>query len=154
MFGKVKDRSQVQMFRAVMRASDRMVGFHNRQMREKLGLNTGEFDMIAALGNTSGMRMKDLAQAMITSPANVTRVATAMEKRGLVERSRSAESQREVLARLTPEGERMFETTFMRVADFTTESTNRGLTPEEQIQVVELLQRFMRNLDEAGLPEL
>jgi len=150
----IKDWPQVRMFRTLMRVNDRILGHHNQQMRKHLGYSASEFDLIAALGNTAGMRMKDLAEAMITSPANVTRVASALEKRGMVERARSQESQREVVARLTPAGEQTFTDMFEKVANFTARSMDAGLTPEEQQRVVDLLQLFLRNTDEGGLPGL
>jgi DNA-binding MarR family transcriptional regulator len=86
----------------------RVVETHRRYLEATHGLLMTEFDMIAALGNTKGLRMGELADAMITSPGNITRVAQALEKRGVVERKRSPRSDRDVLARLTRAGGGIF----------------------------------------------
>src|SRR4051812_40809572 len=106
--GPVREWPQIRALRLLLRAHARVVETHRRYLEATHGLLMTEFDMIAALGNTKGLRMGELAGAMITSPGNVTRVAQALEKRGLVERKRSPHSDREVLARLTRAGEEFF----------------------------------------------
>lgn len=132
-----------------MRANAALRDKHKQVMSE-LGLNLTEFDFLAALGNTGGLRMKDLARAMITTPSNVTRVCSSMEKKGLAVRERSAESDREVIARLTPEGEKRFEETFPRVVEFTTDSVSEHLTEDEQTAIADALERLTTRLGEAG----
>jgi len=102
-----------------------------------------EFDFLAALGNTRGLRMRDLAHAMITTPSNVTRVCAEMEKRGLAVRERSPDSDREVIARLTPAGQQMFEELFMPTARFTQATIDQVLTEDEQRQLATLLERLL-----------
>jgi len=77
-----RNRSQIRLLRAVMRANAALRDLHKELMSE-LGTSLTEFDFLAALGNTPGLRMRDLAHAMITTPSNVTRVCAAMEKKGL-----------------------------------------------------------------------
>jgi len=129
------------MFRAVFRAHALIHDAHKRFLARH-ALSVTEFDMIAALGNTNGMRMKDLAAGMITTPSNVTRVCQNLVKRGLVERHRSDASDREVVARLTPEGERAFEAYFPEAVSFTTGLIDKLVSPEDQRQVGDILDRF------------
>src|SRR5688500_461278 len=96
--GPVRDRPQVKAIRLLLRTNARLVEAHRRHLGERYDLLMTEFDMIAALGNTDGLNMGQLAAGMITTPANVTRVAQALEKRGLIERKRAAHSDREVIA--------------------------------------------------------
>lgn len=86
--------------------------------------------------------MGALAQALITSPGNVTRVAQTLEKRGLVERARSPHSDREVVARLTPAGEAYFRKHFMKVVAFTVGYMDQRLSTAEQTQLAELLAKL------------
>jgi MarR family transcriptional regulator, 2-MHQ and catechol-resistance regulon repressor len=137
--GPVREWPQIKAMRLLFRASARLDEAHRRYLGEKHDLLVSEFDMIAALGNTEGLNMGQLASAMITTPANVTRVAQALEKRGLVERRRAPHSDREVLARLTPAGDAFFRDHFIEVVGFASDLMDRGLSSNEQKQLGELL---------------
>ena len=141
--GPVRDWPQIRALRLLMRAQARIVEDHRRYLGEKHGLLMTEFDMIAALGNTQGLRMGELAGAMITSPANVTRVAQALEERRLVERKRAPHSDREVLARLTPAGEDFFRKHFLGVATFSSDYMDGALSTAEQKQLADLLGKLL-----------
>lgn len=141
--GPVRSWPQIAVMRSLLRATARLVEQHRRHLSERFGLVMTEFDMIAALGNTEGLNMGQLAGAMITTPGNVTRVAQALEKRGLVERKRAPHSDREVLARLTPAGEAFFRDHFMEVANFSSDVIDRALSVSEQKQLAELLGKLI-----------
>ncbi len=140
-----RHRPQVRVLRAVMRANAALREAH-KDFMQKLGTNIVEFDFLAALGNTEGLRMKDLANAMITTPSNVTRVCTTMEKKGLALRERSSESDREVIARLTPKGQKRFEDLFPKVASFTTETMDTLMGENELTSLAEALEELLREL--------
>lgn len=118
----------------------------------KYGLGMSDFDVIATLGNTEGLRMKDIARHMMTSSSasNVTRVCSSLEKRGLVERHRAPDNDREVIARLTDEGNQLFDKAFGRIAQFSTAFVDSALDESEQVVVANLLNRF---IDNARVPE-
>jgi DNA-binding MarR family transcriptional regulator len=139
---RVRDWPQVRAFRALLKANAKLAEDHRRYLSETHDLVITEFDMIAALGNTEGLRMSDLAGAMITTPGNVTRVALSLEKRGLVVRERAPHSDREVLARLTGKGEEFFKKHFYEVASFTKGLLDSRLTTPEQIQLATLLEKI------------
>ena len=63
----IRDWPQVRLLSAVFRASTALREAHRNLFTES-GIGMSEFDLLAALGNTDGLRMKDLAWAMITSP--------------------------------------------------------------------------------------
>lgn len=141
----VKDWPQVRAFKMLLRAHARLQEEHRRHLSERYDLLISEFDMIAALGNTSGLRMRDLAEKMITSPGNVTRVAQVLQKRGLVERQRADHSDREVIARLTPAGQEFFLEHFLEVALFTSSLFDSALTVAEQKQLANLLGKLCQD---------
>jgi DNA-binding MarR family transcriptional regulator len=141
--GPVREWPQIQALRLLLRAHAHVIEEHRRYLENAHGLLMTEFDMIAALGNTKGLRMGDLAGAMITSPGNVTRVAQALEKRGLVERRRSPHSDREVLAKLTPAGDEFFRKHFVGVATFSSDYMDRALSKAEQKQLAELMGKLL-----------
>jgi DNA-binding MarR family transcriptional regulator len=146
----VRDRPQIRVLRLLMRAHARVVDDQRRYIADTHGMLMTEFDMIAALGNTEGLGMGALASAMITTPGNVTRVAQALEKRGLVERKRAPHSDREVLACLTSAGEDFFDAHFMDVVRFSSDYMDRALSTDEQIQLAGLLAKLIAKKDDAG----
>jgi DNA-binding MarR family transcriptional regulator len=150
--GPVRDWPQIRALRLLLRAHARIVEDHRRHLEAKHGLLMTEFDMIAALGNTKGLRMGELASAMITSPGNVTRVAQALEKRGLVERKRAPHSDREVLARLTPAGDDFFRKNFVAVASFSRDYIDSALSTAEQKHLLELLGKLLNEAQVPGKP--
>jgi DNA-binding MarR family transcriptional regulator len=134
----------VRIFRELLRA-DAWVSQQVRAFTEKeVGLGLSEFDMIVELGNQPGVRMSDLATKMVVSPANVTRVAQSLSEKGLVTRQRAEHSDREVLARLTPEGEALFKRWFPVATAFMIELIDSQLTVAEQEKLGELLSRIGR----------
>jgi DNA-binding MarR family transcriptional regulator len=133
------------VLRSIFRASTRLRDLHGPHF-QKLDMQMAEFDLIAALGNTDGMRMKDLAQAMITTPPNVTRICAVLEERGLVKRRRSPHSDREVVASLTAEGQRLFEATFPPTVNYGAAILDTALSRSELTALAELLEKLLKNV--------
>lgn len=134
-------RNQVRCLRTIMRANAGLRDVH-KDFMATLGTNLTEFDFLAALGNTDGLRMKDLARAMISTPSNVTRVCAAMEKKGVAVRERSKESDREVIAKLTDTGQQRFEELFPKIVEFTTATIDELMPEADQAAVAEALERL------------
>ncbi len=143
----VRDRPQIRLMRAIMRANA-LVRDKQKRAIEGLGVKFSEFDLIAALGNTDGMRMSDLARHMITSPSNVTRICTALEKQGLVERTRNCDSDREVIARLTAEGQELFDRVFLAGVRIATKMMSDVMSTPDQEKLAGMLEEFNQVLDE------
>jgi len=118
----------------------------HRRILEPQGVSMPDFDFLAALGNTGGLRMRDLAHAMITTPSNVTRVCADMEARGLATRERSPESDREVIARLTPAGQKLFEKLFIPTANGTVESIGAHVDEDDQRKAAAVLEQLLAGL--------
>lgn len=71
-----------------------------------LSVSMAEYSVLALLGRAGGegMRMSDLAAQRLMSTGGFTRLADRLERRGLIERTRSAEDRRSFVAVLTAEG--------------------------------------------------
>jgi len=71
-----------------------------------LNVSMAEYSVLALLGEAGpkGMRMSDLAEQRLMSSGGFTRLAERLEKRGLIERRRSAVDGRSVDAVLTRDG--------------------------------------------------
>ena len=78
----------------------------------QLGLTVPQFDVIATLGNTSGMMMGQLAEKTLTTKGTLTGIVDRLEKKGLVRREVPPDNRRCFKIVLTPEGEQMFEAVF------------------------------------------
>jgi MarR family 2-MHQ and catechol resistance regulon transcriptional repressor len=79
------------------------------------GLTHAQFDIIATLGNTSGMSYKDLGQRTLITKGTLTGVIERLEQKGLVARTRSSGDKRSFFVRLTPAGEQLFGEVFPKV---------------------------------------
>jgi DNA-binding MarR family transcriptional regulator len=74
------------------------------ELRARADLTLGEYDVLVQLSNgpADGMRMTDLARAVVLSPSGLTRRIARLEQQGLVERR--SENARIVRSRLTRQG--------------------------------------------------
>jgi DNA-binding MarR family transcriptional regulator len=74
------------------------------ELRARAGLTLGEYVVLVQLSNgpADGMRMTDLARAVVLSPSGLTRRVARLEQDGLVQRI--AENARIVRSRLTRAG--------------------------------------------------
>ena len=133
---------QVRVFRELLRANSWVTQQARAFVEAETGLGMSEFDMVVELGNQPHVRMSDLAKRMVVSAPNVTRVAQSLTAKGLVVRQRAEHSDREVLARLTPEGEALFHRHFPRAAAFMATLMDGQLTRKEQVQLGELLAKI------------
>jgi DNA-binding MarR family transcriptional regulator len=74
------------------------------ELRARAGISLGEYDVLVQLsyGPPEGMRMTELARAVVLSPSGLTRRVARLEQQGLVERV--SENARIVRSVLTPAG--------------------------------------------------
>jgi len=78
----------------------------------QLGLTPSQFDIVATLGNTSGMSFKDLGNKTLITKGTLTGVVDRLEAKGLVRRVTLAEDRRSTIVQLTKRGEQEFERIF------------------------------------------
>lgn len=81
----------------------------------KSGLTPAQFDIIATLGNTSGMSYKELGERTLITKGTLTGVIERLEHKGLVARERNSDDKRSFFVRLTPAGEAVFREVFPKV---------------------------------------
>ncbi len=92
-----------------LRTHANIVRVLDAELQERCGLSLGEYHVLVTLhyGPPEGLRMGQLAEAVVLSPSGVTRVVTRLEQAGFVERH--AENQRIVRAVLSPKGRDVLE---------------------------------------------
>ncbi|MCG2586670.1 MarR family winged helix-turn-helix transcriptional regulator [Massilia sp. TS11] len=97
-----------------------MQGFerHTAEAIRGCDLTPPQFDIIATLGNTSGMSYKQLGEKTLITKGTLTGVIERLEQKGLVERERSSTDKRSFFVRLTPKGEAMFAEAFPKVVNY------------------------------------
>ena len=86
----------------------------NRNVRQ-FGYTPAQFDIIATLGNTTGMTCKELGEKTLITKGTLTGVLDRLEQKGLVQRERGGEDRRQLFVMLTAEGEAIFKDIFPKV---------------------------------------
>lgn len=71
-------------------------------------LTIGAWRVLAVTANNEGVRQVDLVRLTSIEVSTVSRLVTRLGQLGLMARSRSATSNREVVVRLTPKGKALF----------------------------------------------
>jgi MarR family 2-MHQ and catechol resistance regulon transcriptional repressor len=81
-----------------------------------LGFTESQFDIIATLGNTSGMTCKELGEKTLITKGTLTGVLDRLESKGLIQRERG-EDRRQLFIKLTLEGELQFAQSFPAIVN-------------------------------------
>ncbi|CAK0746680.1 MarR family transcriptional regulator, 2-MHQ and catechol-resistance regulon repressor [Gammaproteobacteria bacterium] len=85
---------------------------HSSKHIRMLGLTSPQFDIIATLGNTSGMTCGELGELTLITKGTLTGVLDRLEAKQLLIREHSQEDGRSWKVCLTPEGQKLFEQIF------------------------------------------
>ncbi len=99
------------MVRALVRANQAFSRYSDRHVKT-LGMTSAQFDVLATLGNTTGMTFKELGEKTLLTKGSLTGIVDRMEEKGWVRRVVSPEDRRSTLVRLTAKGQRLFERAF------------------------------------------
>lgn len=104
------DADRQQAWYGFLRTHADVVRALDRELQAACGISFGDYDVLVTLANgpAEGLRMGQLAEAIVLSPSGVTRVVDRLERAGLVERR--AENRRIVRAALTAQGRARLET--------------------------------------------
>jgi DNA-binding MarR family transcriptional regulator len=88
----------------VNRVGAALVAQFSRQALAGHSLSIDMWRVLARLADSGGQRQIDLADATSIEASTVSRIVTRLVRRGLVDRSRSKTSSREVIVALSPQG--------------------------------------------------
>src|SRR5689334_21211609 len=128
----------MRLTRALVEACERWRAADCAQIA-RYGLHPSEFDVLVHLGVQQPRKMTELANSTLLTKSNCTRVMKCMERKGLARRARCPESDREVWAMLTPEGQALFERVYPQHYEHLKALFGRTLTGDEQEQLILLL---------------
>jgi DNA-binding MarR family transcriptional regulator len=93
-------------------------------------LSIGTWRLLAVTANHDGVRQVDLARLTSIEVSTVSRLVTRLVQLGLVARTRSLTSNREVIVRVTPKGRALF-AELIPIATALQKAATRGLTNNE-----------------------
>ncbi len=136
-----EQESCTSIFRNVMRLRQKMHTTASEVARS-YELHTSEMSLIDTLGKYGPLTMGELAAFSFSSPANATYTVQSLEKRGLLNRERSAGSQRVVDVRLMPAGKKLFKLTYPRTTEAVNNLINGRLTKQERKTLDRLLEKL------------
>ncbi|HEY9877718.1 MAG TPA: MarR family transcriptional regulator [Leptolyngbyaceae cyanobacterium] len=130
--------------RELMRAYQAFSTYSEAFVRQ-FDLTPAPLDVMATLGNTTGLCMGDIGDRTLITKGTLTRVIDRLEKKSLVAREVPADDCRSVIVKLTAAGEALFAEAFpAHIADLKTHFDQ--LEPSE----LELLKVLLRRLRQAS----
>jgi MarR family 2-MHQ and catechol resistance regulon transcriptional repressor len=109
------------------------------------GLTTPQFGVLEALYHLGPLPLGELADKLLVTGGNITYVMDRLAEQGLVERIRSKEDRRVVLACLTAEGQELVGEVFPDHAEFVCGQMS-ALEAEEQETLRDLLKKLGKSL--------
>ncbi len=104
--GALRQRAQLQAWRAFLEAHARVTDVLARELRERDDLPLAWYDVLVQLSEAPDrrLRMQELAEAVLLSKSGVTRLVDRMEQQGLVTRAACPDDRRGTFAELTESG--------------------------------------------------
>jgi MarR family transcriptional regulator, lower aerobic nicotinate degradation pathway regulator len=112
-----------------------------------VGLTPAQFGVLTVLRASPGLDQSRLARALGFDKVTVLRVLRGLEERGLVTRSPAPDSRRNLAVQLTMQGEVLLKES-QKPAERAYERLMAPLSPDQQLQLVALLQQMTEGLEE------
>jgi DNA-binding MarR family transcriptional regulator len=112
-----------------------------------VGLTPAQFGVLTVLRASPGLDQSRLARALGFDKVTVLRVLRGLEERGLVHRSPALESRRNLAVVLTPIGDKLLEKS-KKPAQRASQRLMEPLSPEQQLQLIALLQQLTEGLED------
>jgi DNA-binding MarR family transcriptional regulator len=141
-------REEFRAFAALIASSTLLQRAVERNLREQAELTQVQFEILMNLSNAgdSGIRMAQLADALIVSRSGLSYQVAQLESRGWISRERSADDERGVVARITPEGERMRQRVYAGHIDIVRRAFLDAVAPAELATLTAALERVVERL--------
>lgn len=95
-----------------------------------LDLTPAQFDIIATLGNTTGMPLKELGEKTLITKGTLTGVVDRLTDKNLVRRVASPSDGRSQIVQLTAQGEALFATVFPAHLDYLAQAFTELSAPD------------------------
>jgi len=115
-------------------------------------LSIAPWRVLAALSNNGPLRQIDIAEITSMDVSTMSRLVTRLVQMGLVSRTRSSTSNREVVVELTPKAA-ILVARLIPIAEDLQETATRGLSKQDLAVVKRALRRMHENLMRDGAVE-
>lgn len=132
----------VDLFANLMRARH-LLHRKAQQVADSVNLHAAEMNVVDILGKFGPMPMGRLAKETFISPSNTTNTVKKLERAGLVRRSRSENSDREVLVGLTAAGNQLFRKCYPRILGEAHAHITERLTRQERQELARALRKLV-----------
>jgi DNA-binding MarR family transcriptional regulator len=119
-----------------------------RNLREQADLTQVQFEILMnlSIAGDDGLRMAQLADALIESRSGLSYQVAQLESRGWISRERSADDERGVVARITSKGERMRQRVYAGHVDNVRRAFLDAVDPDELATLTTVLERVAERL--------
>ena len=119
-----------------------------RNLRDQADLTQVQFEILMnlSIAGESGMRMAQLADALIVSRSGLSYQVAQLESRGWITRERSTDDERGIVARITRQGERMRQRVFAGHVDIVRSAFLDVVEPDELATLTAVLERVVGRL--------
>jgi DNA-binding MarR family transcriptional regulator len=124
-------------------SEDALIGTH---------LSIATWRVLAALSNNGPLRQIDIAEMTNIEVSTMSRLVTRLVHMGLVSRTRSTMSNREVVVELTPKATALV-ARLIPIAEELQQTATQGLSKQDLTVVKRALRRMHENLTRDGIPE-
>ena len=123
-----------------------------KNLREQANLSHVQFEILMnlSLAGKSGIRMAQLADALIVSRSGLSYQVAQLESRRWITRERSTDDERGVVARITPAGERMRRRVFAGHVDIVRRAFLDVVEPDELTTLTAVLERVADRIRNGG----
>lgn len=142
---KLSERDEdvtVDLFRNLMRARHLMYQKAS-EVAENMSLHAAEMNVIDILGKFGPISMGRLSSETFISPSNTTNTVKKLERAGLVNRQRSATSDRQVNVTLTGSGRTVFRKCYPCILDEAHAHMTKRLTRKEMTELAGFLRKLV-----------
>jgi DNA-binding MarR family transcriptional regulator len=135
-------------FAALIASSTLLQRAVEKNLREQAGLTQVQFEILMNLANAgdAGIRMAQLAEALIVSRSGLSYQVAQLESRDWITRQRSIDDERGVVARITARGERMRQRVFAGHTEIVRTAFLDALEPGELATLTAVLERVAGRL--------
>lgn len=120
--------------------------YSSHQIRA-FGLTPAQFDIVATLGNTTGMSFRQLGEKTLITKGTLTGVVDRLEMQGLVRRVHNPNDRRSQTVCLTEQGQLLFERVFPQHVNYLAEAFV-NMTEVELAAARQVLQRLRQTFTE------
>lgn len=127
---------------------NRIMGRYNASLRAEMmqhGLTTPKFRSLAVLAMIDGILIGELSVYAVVEHSTLTRALDGLEKEGLALRRPDPDDARATRIYITPEGRRLFEELWPRMAAFYAEMF-KDIPEGEQRAFTATLQKILKNI--------